>query len=96
LQGLQNPSEINGVNLNNIKSEANNHFSNKKGKFLQDNINELVTNGKWKIIRDLYRGINDFKIGYQSRSNLVNDENDDLHADSHNILKAEKTTSLSY
>jgi hypothetical protein len=34
----------------------------------------------------LYRGINEFKRGYQPRNNLVKDENGDLLADSHNIL----------
>jgi hypothetical protein len=48
--------------------------------------NDLATNTKNKNIRDLYRRINDFKRGYQPRSNLVNDENDRLLADSHNIL----------
>jgi hypothetical protein len=37
-------------------------------------------------IRDLYRGINEFRRGYQPRNNLVKDENGDLLADSHNIL----------
>jgi hypothetical protein len=37
-------------------------------------------------MRDLYRGINEFKRGYQPRSNLVKDENGDLITDSHNIL----------
>jgi hypothetical protein len=32
-------------------------------------------------------GINEFKRGYQPRSNLVQDENGDMAADSHNILK---------
>jgi hypothetical protein len=36
--------------------------------------------------RDLYRGINKFKRGYQPRNNLVKDENGDLLVDSHNIL----------
>jgi hypothetical protein len=39
----------------------------------------------WNII-DLYRGINEFKKGYQPRNNLVKDENGDLLADSKNIL----------
>jgi hypothetical protein len=34
----------------------------------------------------MYRGINEFKKGYQHRSNFVKDENGDLLADSHNIL----------
>jgi hypothetical protein len=40
---------------------------------------------KKKNIRELYRGINEFKRGYQPRSNLVKDENGDLVADSHSI-----------
>jgi hypothetical protein len=39
-----------------------------------------------KNIRYLYRGINEFRRGYQPRSNFVRDENGDLLADSHNIL----------
>jgi hypothetical protein len=38
----------------------------------------------------MYRGINDFKKGYQSGSNLAKDENGDLLADSHNILNSWK------
>jgi len=34
----------------------------------------------------LYRGINDFKKGYQPRINKVKDEKSDLVADSHSIL----------
>jgi hypothetical protein len=34
----------------------------------------------------VYTGINDFKKGYQPRTNLVKDEKGDLVADSHSIL----------
>jgi hypothetical protein len=34
----------------------------------------------------LYRGINDFKTGYQPRTNVVKNEKGDLVADSHSIL----------
>jgi hypothetical protein len=34
----------------------------------------------------LYRGINDFKKGYQPRTNIAKDEKVDLVADSHSIL----------
>jgi hypothetical protein len=54
--------------------------------YLRENFDELATNSKNKNIRDLYRGINEFKRDYQPRSNLVKDENGDLLADSHNIL----------
>ena len=43
-------------------------------------------NSNNKNITDLYSRINDFKRGYQSTSNIVNDENGDRFADSHNIL----------
>jgi hypothetical protein len=82
---LQNPSEINGDNLNNIITSR--HFRIKKREYLKHKIDELQTNSKNKNIRDLYRGINDFKRGYQPRKHLVKDENGHLLADSHNILK---------
>jgi hypothetical protein len=88
LQCLQDPSEINGDNLNNVRLEASRHFKNKKREYLKDKINELATNSKNKNIRDLDRGIIEFKRGYQPRNNLVKDENGDLHADSHNILNS--------
>jgi hypothetical protein len=54
--------------------------------YLKDNINELDTNIKNRNIRDLFRGINEFKKGYQPKSNLVKDESGDLLADLHSIL----------
>jgi hypothetical protein len=45
---------------------------------MKNKINELAMNSKTKNIRSLYRGIIEFKKGYQPRSNLVQDENGDL------------------
>ena len=39
-----------------------------------------------KNIRDLYRGINDFKNCCQPRTNIVKDEKGGLVTDSHSIL----------
>ncbi|PNF36913.1 hypothetical protein B7P43_G08389 [Cryptotermes secundus] len=86
LQRLQDTSELNGDNLNNIRRETSRHFRSKKREYLKDKIDELAMNSKNKNIRDLYGGINDFKRDYQPSSNLVKDENGDLLADSHNIL----------
>jgi hypothetical protein len=61
MQWLQNPNQSNVDNLNNVRSEASRHFRNKKKEYLKAKINELETNSKNKNIRDLYRGINDFK-----------------------------------
>jgi hypothetical protein len=62
LQRLQDPSEINGDNLNNVRSEARMHFMNKKKEYLKDKTDDLATDSN-KNIRDMYRGINEFKRG---------------------------------
>ena len=49
-------------------------------------LEELETNSKINKVRDLYRGINDVKKGYQSRTRIVKDEKGDLVADSHSIM----------
>jgi hypothetical protein len=61
LQWLQNPSQINGENFQNLRCETNRTFRNKKREYLRGKINELETNNENKNIRDLYRGINEFK-----------------------------------
>jgi uncharacterized protein YaaR (DUF327 family) len=46
LQWLQDPIEINGDNLNNIRRKRNRHFRNKTREYLKDKIDELATNSK--------------------------------------------------
>jgi hypothetical protein len=46
LQWLQNQSEINGDNLNNVRREASRYFKNTKREYLKDKINELATSSK--------------------------------------------------
>jgi hypothetical protein len=71
LQWLQDLRQINGDNLNSIRCEASTHFrTTKKREYLRDKINELAMKSKNKNIRDLYRGINEFKRGYKLRNNL--------------------------
>ena len=45
-----------------------------------------MRNSKVNKVRDLYRGINDFKKGYQPRTTIVKDEKGDLVADPQNIM----------
>jgi hypothetical protein len=54
LQWLQDPSEINGDNLNNVRREASRYFRNKMREYLKDKINELANKCKNKNTRDLY------------------------------------------
>jgi hypothetical protein len=60
MRWLQDPSEINGDNLNNFRREASRHFRNKKREYLKDKTNTLPMNSKNKNIRDLHREINKF------------------------------------
>jgi hypothetical protein len=83
---LQNPSQINGDNLQYLRSETSKTFRNKKREHLKDKINELETDNKNKNIRDLYRGIYKFKKGYQPRMNIIKDENGNLLADPESVL----------
>ena len=53
---------------------------------MKGKIEELKTNSKINNIRDLYRGINDVKKGYQPRTGIVKEEKGDLVVDSHSIM----------
>jgi len=86
MQWVQDPSQRNVDNLNGVRSEASRHFRNKKMEYLKAKIEELENNSKTKNIRDLYRGISDFKKGYQPGNNIGKDEKSDLVADPHSIL----------
>jgi hypothetical protein len=81
LQWLQDPSVANEDNLCNVRREASRHFRNKKRQYFKEKITEIELNGKNMNIRDLYRGITEFKKGYQPKTNLVKDERGDVLAD---------------
>jgi hypothetical protein len=53
---------------------------------MKDKTNEFESNSKNKNIRDLYRGINELKKGYQPRTNSVKNKSSDLLVDPHKIL----------
>jgi len=80
MQWLQNPNKSNVGNLNNVRREASRHFRNKKKEHLKAKIDEIETNSKIENIVECYKGINDFKKDYQSRTNIIKDEKGDLVA----------------
>jgi len=86
MQWIQDPSQRNIDNLNNIRRDASRHFRNKKKAYLKAKTEELETNSKIKNIREWYRGISDFMKRYQPRTNIVKDDKGDLVADSCSIL----------
>ena len=65
MQWMQDPSQSNVDDMNNVRHEANRHFRNKKKVYLKAKFEEHENNSKIKNIRDLYGGISDFKKGYQ-------------------------------
>ena len=86
LRWIRDPSQSHVDILNNVRREVSRHFRNKKKAYLIAKIEEIETNSKIQYIRDFYRGINDFKKGYQPRCNIVKDEKCDLVADTHSIV----------
>jgi len=86
MQWVQDPSQSNVDILNNVRHEASRHFRTKNKEYLKAKIEELETNSNIKNVMDLYRGISDFKNGYQPRTNIVKDEKGDLFAESNSIL----------
>ena len=47
----------------------------KKRDYLKRKLSKIDTNSKNKNIGDLYKGIKDFKKGYQARVNVIKNEN---------------------
>jgi len=83
MQWMQDPSQSDVDNLNNVRPDASRHFRNKKEVYLETKVEELETNSK---IRKILRSCVDFKKGYQPRTNIVKGEKGNLVADSHIIL----------
>jgi hypothetical protein len=72
--------------MNNVRRYASRHFRNKKKAYPKAKIEEHESNSKIIYVRDLYRGVIDFKYGYQPITNIEKDEKVDLVADCHSIL----------
>ena len=71
MRWLKDPSQSNVDHLNNERCEASRHFWNKKKEYLKAKIEELVTSSNIKDTKDLNGGFNDFKKGYQLRTNII-------------------------
>ena len=87
MQWLQDPNSSIVDSLNKVRRDGSRHCRNTKKERLKTNIDELETNSKIKKkIRDLYRGISDFRTNYQPRTDILKDQKSDLVTDSDNIL----------
>jgi hypothetical protein len=64
--------------------------SRKTEEYSTGKIDDLVKDSKDKNIRGTCRGINEFKKGYQPRTNLINGQNGDLFRNSYRTLNGRK------
>jgi len=77
MKELQQPNQSNVHNLNNVRCEDSRHFRSKEEGKMKAKIGDLEANSTIKNIRDLYRGINDFRKGYQPRTYILKDKKGD-------------------
>jgi len=57
MKWIQDPSQSNADNLNNVRRDASRHFRNKKKAYLRAKFEKLETNSKINNIRGFYRDI---------------------------------------
>ena len=62
MQWLQDPSQSNIDNLNNLRREGNRHFRNNKMEYLKAKIDELVTKIMIKKYQRLLQSFHKFKM----------------------------------
>jgi hypothetical protein len=86
MQWLQDTNQSNVDTINNVWREASRHIRREKKEYLKAKFDVLETNNKIENTRDFNRGINYFKKGYQTWTNIVKDNKGDLVRDSHCIL----------
>jgi len=85
----QNMAETRNKFLN-IRQAAHNLFKNKKRQYLKRKIEEIEENCQSGNVRGMYMGINNFRKGFQARTEMVKDENDNLITDSTGVLNTWK------
>ena len=73
-----------------IRQEAHNMFKIKKRQYLKRKIEEIDENCKSSNVRGTYMGINNFRKGFQARTEMVKDENDNLVTDTTAVLNTWK------
>jgi hypothetical protein len=69
---LQDPSEINGDNLNSVRRDASRHFRNTKRDHLKDKINNLVKVENGDLLADSHNILNSWKNYFSQKLNVHN------------------------
>ena len=82
----QNPNGQTAEDISNVRRDTCKTFRKNKGDYMKAKVNKLEENSKNKNIREMYKGINEFKKGYQPRANVINKHDGTIVADTTSIL----------
>ena len=83
---LQNPNNQTAEDFSNVRRDTCRMFRKKKRNYMKAKVNKLEENSKNKNIRELYKGINEFKKGYQPRAYVIKKHDGTIVADTTTIL----------
>ena len=68
---LQNPNDQTAEYFSNVRLVTCRMFRENKRHYMKANVNKLEENSKNTNIREMYKGINEFKKGYQPRAYVI-------------------------
>ena len=83
---LQNPNDQTAEYFINVRRDPCRMFWKKKRDYMMAKVNKLEENSKSKNIREMYKGINEFKKGYQPRAYVIKKHDGTIVADTTSIL----------
>ena len=83
---LQNPNNQTAEDFSNVRRNTCRIFRKKKRDYMKAKVNKLEENSKNKNIREMYKGINEFKKGYQPRPFVIKKHDGAIVADITSIL----------
>jgi len=78
MQWIEDPTQSNVGILSNVRRDVSTNFRKIKTENLISKFEELESKSKFQTIRVMYRGINEFRMGYLPRCNIVKYEKGDF------------------
>ena len=83
---LQDPNNQTAEDFSIVRRDTSRMLRKKKSDYMKANVNKLEENSKSKNIRELYKGINEFKKGYHPRPYVIKKHDGTIVADTASIL----------
>jgi hypothetical protein len=69
---LQNPNDQTVDEFSNVRRDTCRTFGGKTRDYVKAKVNKLEENSKYRDIREMYKGINEFRKGYQPGAYVIN------------------------